>query len=128
VGWKRTTRETIDDGVACGTAWRAVPRRRHAPHELLHHLWARQGERGADRLDAKRGVEPVLAQLSPVWTRARWSQRELRSIVSPRYRRRIEQLPRSIDVRLFLAVVPAGLHGLRPRVTLRDGRVLRPWD
>lgn len=76
----------------------------------------------------KGGVEPVRAQLSAAWTTARWSRRELRSMVSPRYRRRIERLPRSIDVRLLLAVVPAGVHGLRPRVVLRDGRVLRPWQ
>jgi hypothetical protein len=75
----------------------------------------------------KRGVEPVRAQLSPVWTTARWRRGELRSIANPRYRRRVERLPRAVGVRLFLAVVPAGVHGLRPRVTLRDGRVLRPW-
>jgi hypothetical protein len=66
----------------------------------------------------------VRAQLSPVWTTARWDRRELRAYVGPRARRRAARLPRSIGVRLYLAVAPPGTGILEPRLALRDGRVL----
>jgi hypothetical protein len=66
----------------------------------------------------------VRARLSPVWTVARWSRRELRSYVGRKARREAARLPRRIGVRLYLAVAPPGTGVLEPSVTLRDGRVL----
>jgi hypothetical protein len=76
---------------------------------------------------ARRGTRPVPAQLSPPWTTVRWHERELRSVVSPRLRRRLRSLPRTVSVRLFMVVVPPGVHGLQPRLELKDGRVVRPF-
>jgi hypothetical protein len=72
---------------------------------------------------SRRGTRPILAQLSPPWTTVRWHERELRSVVSPRLR----SLPRTVRVRLLMAVVPPGVHGLQPRLELKDGRVVRPF-
>jgi hypothetical protein len=66
----------------------------------------------------------VRARLSPVWTVARWSRRELRSYVGRKARREAARLPRRIGVRLYVAAAPPGIGALEPRVTLRDGRVL----
>jgi hypothetical protein len=66
----------------------------------------------------------VRARLSRVWMVARWSPRELRSYIDRKARREAARLPRRIGVRLYLAPAPPGTGVLKPRVTLRDGRVL----
>jgi hypothetical protein len=87
----------------------------HARADVRKAVFTRPGER------------PVPAQLSPPWTTVRWHERELRSVVSPSMRRRLSRLPRTVRVRLFMAVVPPGVHGLQPRLELEDGRVLKPF-
>lgn len=66
----------------------------------------------------------ISAQLSRVWTIARWSRSELRAYVGCKARRQAARLPRRIGVRLYLAVAPPGAGTLQPRLTLRDGRLL----
>jgi hypothetical protein len=76
---------------------------------------------------SRRGTRPILAELSPPWTTVRWHEGELRSVVSPRLRRRLRRLPRTVHIRLFMAVIPPGKHGLQPRLELEDGRVVMPF-
>ena len=66
----------------------------------------------------------ISAQLSRVWTIARWNRSELRAYVGRKARRQAARLPRRIGVRLYLAVAPPGTGTLQPRLTLRDGRIL----
>jgi hypothetical protein len=70
---------------------------------------------------------PLVAQLSRPWATVRWSDSDVNEIQGRRTRRKLRRLPNAMRVRLFLAVIPPGVHDLQPVLVFEDGRRVRPY-